>query len=125
MSKQAKPPLRVPQYRVLKALLPKGGRTPALTRTELAARAGFQTGSGTINRALNGIAKGSSSGDPYPGIVDLGYVRRAEVHLDGGLKETVYQITAAGQKAARAFAKERKVSDVRRASASTNKRYSK
>ena len=116
-------PIRVPQFRVLKALQPKAGKSPILTRTVLAERAGFRPGSGTINRALLGIAKGSSSGDPYKGLLDLGYVRTIVIPLDGDRTENGYQITAPGVKAAKAYAKDRKVGKVRSAKASTNHRY--
>lgn len=116
--------LRIPQYRVLKALSPKAGRYPVLTRADLATAAGFRVGSGTISRALSGIAKGSPSGDPYPGLIDLDYIRRVSVPLDGGITENSYQATAAGIRAAKAFAKGREVGKVRSAKASTNHRYS-
>src|SRR4051812_32379202 len=101
--------IRTPQYRCLKALA-KPGTT--LTRTELAARAGFTPTSGTINRALHGIGKGSSSGDPFPGLLEMGLVDFFTVELDGNLKETRYRATAAGRRAAQAFAKLKKVGKV-------------
>jgi hypothetical protein len=121
--------LRLPQYRVLKALQPKGGKFPALNRVALAERAGFRGSSGTINRALHGIKKGSSSGDPFKGLLDLGYVRPDTHDLDG-VSETVYRATASGVKAAARFAKQRdaagrKINGVRSAKSATNARYAK
>lgn len=120
--------IRLPQYRVLKALRPHGGKYPAYNRVTLAERAGFRGSSGTINRALHGIKKGSSSGDPFKGLLDLGFVRPVQVPVDGASPETAYQSTAAGQKAAQRFEKDRKengrkVGEVRDAKASTNARY--
>lgn len=68
--------LRIPQARVLRALMPGSAakKPPRLTRVELAEHAGFSTTSGTINRVLHGIPQGSSSGNPHPGLLDLGYV---------------------------------------------------
>jgi hypothetical protein len=88
--------LRLPQARVLRALMPTGdGKTaPVLTRVQLAQRAGFSPTSGTINRALHGIHPDSSSGSPYQGLLDLGLV--GEVELDG-IK--AYRITPDGRKA--------------------------
>lgn len=91
--------LRVPQARCLKALYPNDkGVRPALSRAKLAQRAGFTPVSGTVTRALSGVREGSSSGDAHKGLLDLGYVKRLELDIDGG-KETAYQITAAGIKA--------------------------
>ena len=85
--------LRLPQARVLRALMPtddsKAG--PVLTRVQLAQRAGFSQTSGTINRALHGIHTGSPSGSPYQGLLEIGLVD--EVELDG-IK--AYQITLDG-----------------------------
>src|SRR6185437_10627147 len=85
--------LRVPQARVLHALLPRSGSKslPVLTRVQLAKSAGFSPTSGTINRVLRGIPKGSSSGSPHKGLLDLGLL--ATVDQDGSI---AYQITAAG-----------------------------
>ena len=117
------PTIRLPQYRCLKALCAAG--RPTFTRTELAAKAGFRPGSGTINRALRGIGKGSSSGDPYKGLVQLGYVEVVPVELDGGMTETRYRATKEGAKAVRAFAKDNgtRLGKVRSAEVSTNARY--
>lgn len=99
---KAVPTVRLPQYKCLKALA--GART-TLTRTELATKAGFSPTAGTVNRALHGIAKGSSSGDPFPGLVGLRLVEPFTVELDGGVKEVRYRATPLGRKAAQAFAK--------------------
>lgn len=124
--------LRLPQYRVLKALQPKNGKFPSLNRITLSQRAGFSKISGTVNRALHGIKKGADSanyGDVHKGLLDLGYVRTVTHDVDN-VKETAYQATASGVKAAARFVKERaavgrKVGTVRDAKTSTNARYTK
>jgi hypothetical protein len=85
--------LRVPQARVLRALLPLEGNrdTPTLTRVELAERAGFTQKSGLINRVLHGIREGSSSGNPHKGLLGRRLVVAIEVN---GV--TRYQITPEG-----------------------------
>ena len=85
--------LRLPQARVLRALLPLDGNgdTPALTRVELAERAGFTIRSGLINRVLQGIREGSSSGNPHKGLLDLKLVAAIE---SNGIKK--YRITPKG-----------------------------
>lgn len=88
--------LRIPQARVLRALMPKSGSKtrPVLTPVELAENAGFSPTSGTINRVLHGIPKGSSSGNPHKGLLDLGLL--SAIDQDGS---TAYRITTAGIKA--------------------------
>lgn len=117
---------RLPQYRVLLALMPKNGRKPVKTRQQLSEAAGFRPGTGTANRVLNGIPEGSSSGTPHPGIVAAGWVTRHDVELDGGVKEIIYEITAAGIRAVKAFAQatgRTAPGEVRSADVSTNARY--
>ena len=123
MNKAAKTTaIRLPQFRVLRALTAKG--RPTMTRAELARKAGFNPTSGTINRALHGIAKGSSSGDPYPGLLTAGLVEAIPVELDGGVTETRYRATATGAKAAKTYAKANgKARKVRNAAKATNARY--
>ncbi|HZL35055.1 MAG TPA: HNH endonuclease [Tepidisphaeraceae bacterium] len=89
-------PIRVPQARVLRALLPKNRNEdgPVLTKAELAQYIGFSDISGTINRALYGISGGSSSGNPNRGLLDRGLVHRAEAGSGEG-----FQITPQGLKA--------------------------
>lgn len=96
--------LRVPQARILKALLPKAGQrtVPAFSRTDLAKKAGLSPLSGTVNRALNGIPEGSSSGDAHKGLVDLGYLKRIVIK-DDSVDEICYEITKSGIKAIQAY----------------------
>jgi hypothetical protein len=70
-----KPKLRLPQARVLNALLSLG-RGATLTRAKLEERAGFKPKTGRINPLLNVIPKGSSCGPPHPGVIELGFVSR-------------------------------------------------
>jgi hypothetical protein len=88
--------LRLPQARVLRALIPTGdGNTaPVLTRIQLAQRLEYSLKSGTITRALHGIHPNSPSGSPHQGLLQLGLVE--EVELDGIKK--AYQITRNGCK---------------------------
>ena len=95
--------LRTPQARVLAALIPAYTEDPVsewplVTRAQLGVRAGYTAISGTVTRALNGIRAGSSSGDPHPGLLALGFVEEVPVNLDG-LTETNYRTTHDGIKA--------------------------
>jgi len=115
--------LKVPQVRILKALAPKGGKSPALTRDKLREKAGYSAISGTINRVLNGIPEGSSSGNPHPGLLALGLIKRVELDVDGKL-ESAYQITAKGIKALESYIEENgKTLKGRDKSACINQRY--
>ena len=96
--------LRVPQARVLKALLALG--SGSLTRANLAEIAGFTRTSGTTSRALRGISKGSSSGTPHPGLLELGYVIRTDLDIDG-LWEAHYKITDKGIEAVTVYLNEK------------------
>lgn len=92
--------LRVPQARILQALMPAHPSDhytewPLLNRAALGIRAGYTAISGTITRALNGIHEGSSSGDPHPGLLARGLVKATSVDVDG-VTEVNYRITAAG-----------------------------
>jgi hypothetical protein len=86
----------------------------------LGVRAGYTAISGTVTRALNGIREGSSSGDPHPGLLALGYVEEVVLDVEG-LKEVNYQATAAGVKSYLAhLAAAGGLPEVRDALASTN-----
>ena len=99
-SKQPDVGLRVPQARVLRALVPDyptdpKSEWPLLSRAALGVRAGYTAISGTITRALNGIREGSSSGDPHPGLIARGLVEEVDVDVDGAV-EVNYRATSAG-----------------------------
>lgn len=98
--------LRVPQARVLAALVPDDPKLsrinwPLLTRASLAVRAGYTAVSGSVTRALNGIREGSSSGDAHPGLLARGLVEEVALDIDGA-EEVSYRATAAGAAAYRA-----------------------
>lgn len=126
----ATPRLRVPQARVLAALVPPYPEDPPRLwplwgRPALARRAGYTPVSGSITRALNGIRAGSSSGDPQTGLLALGYVETVEVDVCG-VTESNYRITAAGVAALHAYLAEHgELPPLRDQGASTNKRYRK
>lgn len=93
-------PLRTPQARVLAVLQPvypddQVSEWPLVTRAQLGVRAGYTAISGSVTRALNGIREGSSSGDPHPGLLALGYVEEIELDVCGTV-ETNYRATTAG-----------------------------
>jgi hypothetical protein len=132
--------LRVPQARVLRALMPAYPSDPPIewpvvTRGQLNVRAGYSTAYGcssAINRALHGIPAGSSSGAPHPGLLGLGLVEKIVFDAawygpdswDGGPAETVYRITAAGIRAYQAYlAHGGKLPPVKDAATCTNGRY--
>lgn len=99
--------LRVPQARVLHALMPEHpedppSEWPTLSRAVLGVRAGYTAISGSITRALNGIRPGSSSGDAHLGLIALKLVEVEELDIDG-LVETNYRITAEGIKEFKIF----------------------
>ncbi len=92
--------LRVPQARVLRALLPlypadPPDEWPLLTRAQLGLTAGFTVLSGSCTRALNGIRAGSSSGPPQVGLLALGMVEVIVLDVEG-LQEDNYRITLSG-----------------------------
>ena len=94
------PKLRIPQARVLRALMPKYADDPVfewpiLNRAMLAVRAGYTAISGTVTRVLNGIAENSSTGPPHPGLLTLKLIETVEIQLDSG-PEVNYRITRAG-----------------------------
>lgn len=117
--------LKVPQVRVLVALLPDEGDDPPLgtvPRFELAIAAGITPTTGTINRALNGIPKGSSSGDAHDGLLAMGLVEKVVLDLDGRMEDS-YRITRAGIAAAREWLKHNRLPPTRDAASCTNARY--
>jgi hypothetical protein len=95
--------LRTPQARILSALMPNNESDPVfywplITRAQLGVKAGYTAISGTVTRALNGIREGSSSGDPYPGVLTRGLVEEVKLDIEGTI-EINYRITPAGIKA--------------------------
>ena len=123
------PKLRLPQARVLRALLPANVSDPQcewplLTRATLGVRAGYSAISGSVTRALNGIHPGSSSGDPHPGILTLGLCEVVTVYIEEGISEESYRITEGGVKALRQFVMDGgRLPPVKDASVHTNNRY--
>lgn len=92
--------LRVPQARVLAALVPEDPTWPEtdwplLTRANLGVNAGYTAISGTVTRALNGIKPGSSSGDAHPGLLTLGYIQEIVLDVEG-VQEVNYRATKIG-----------------------------
>lgn len=125
------PTLRVPQARILRALMPVDPRDlqdewPLLTRGVMAIRAGYSPISGTVSKALLGIKESNkTSGDPHPGIVQLKLVETTELNIDGVI-ETNYRITKLGIRAFQRFVAEGgKLPPVREPSVHTNQRYAK
>ena len=118
--------LKLPQARVLNALMAcDDGANPVLSRMQLAENAGFVPTSGTINGALHGIADGSSTGKPHMGLIDLGYVSRLPLDVDGAV-EIHYQITSLGIEALEKYLSDGgKLPPVRDKAASVNRRYKK
>lgn len=95
--------LRTPQARVLHALMPEFPDDPVimwplLNRVQLSLRAGYTAISGTVTRALNGIKAGSSSGDPYPGLLVRGLIEEVVLTIEG-VSEVNYRATANGVRA--------------------------
>ena len=90
--------LRIPQARVLRTLMPQSGSKslPVLTRVQLAKNAGFSPTSGTINRVLHGIRKGSSSGHPHKGLLDLGLLETTERDIFGIVEKSLRKKPNAG-----------------------------
>lgn len=102
-TKTSEPPkieLRVPQARLLAALVPRNPASywtewPLLNRAALAVRAGYTAISGSVTRALNGVRAGSSSGPPQQGLLTLGLVEEIELDIDG-VRELNYRATLRG-----------------------------
>lgn len=124
-------PLRMPQARILRALMPSNLDDPSfewplVTRAQLAIRAGYSTISGSTTRALNGIHEGNTtSGDPHLGVIGKGLVEAIMVQVEVGMaKELNYRITPAGIKALQSYlAKGGKLPRIKAASIYTNNRY--
>lgn len=127
---EEKPELRIPQARLLQALMPADTSDPIfewplITRATLAIRAGYTPISGSVTRALNGIYPGSSSGDPHLGVIALEYVEIVKIDVEG-ISEINYRITPNGIEAFQKFiANGGKIPAVRNASKCTNDRYRK
>lgn len=123
------PALRLPQARVLRALLPNDhndppSEWPLLTKTALGIRAGYSAISGSVTRALNGIKEGSSSGDPHKGLLDMKLCEVVVINVEG-LQEDNYRITREGIRALFQFILDGgKLPPVREPSVHTNHRYS-
>lgn len=115
--------MRLPQYRICKALMPRAGKRPVLGRTDLAIRAGYSPGAGTINRALHGVPKGSAYLDSHLGALDLGYIELLRIEIEAGIHETVYRITGKGETAVRKFT--RRAPKKRDGAIHANHRYAK
>lgn len=120
--------LRVPQARVLRALMPidaadPPSEWPLLDRRALGLRAGFTCLSGSCTRALNGIRPGSSSGDAHLGLLARLLVEEVVILVDGA-REVNYRATAAGVAAFHQFVAEGgKLPPVKDAGTCTNARY--
>lgn len=92
--------LRVPQVRVLAALIPARpsdpvSEWPTFNRAQLGVHSGYTAISGTVTRVLNGIHEGSSSGDPHLGLLGLGYIEEITLYVEG-VAEVNYRATTAG-----------------------------
>lgn len=102
--------LRIPQARILKALMPLHPddppfEWPMITRSQLAIRAGYTIISGSVTRALNGIRDtNTTSGDPHLGLIGKGMVESVTIDVEG-LGEVNYRITAKGIKEFQFFLK--------------------
>lgn len=121
--------LRLPQVRVLAALVPAYpddpiSEWPLVTRARLGARAGCSPGSGTITRALDGIRAGWTHGSkPHPGLLARGLVEVVRIDIDG-ISETNYRMTTAGLAAYRRHLADRgTLPQVKDRETCTNDRY--
>jgi len=113
--------IRTPQARLLVVL--SGEDCPPLTKAALAEAAGFSAGSGTINSSLNGVPEGSSSGPARPGLLEMGFVKRFPLDIDG-VEEVVHVITEEGRAALAAYMETHGgLPKMRSKEASTNRRY--
>ena len=120
--------LRIPQARVLRALLPDNESThwidwPTLTRCALASKAGFIPTTGTINRVLNGIPTGSSSGEPHLGLIERGLIKVVVMEINDGVFENSYRITAKGIKEIKHYLALNKIPKRRDKALCVNDRY--
>lgn len=92
--------LKVPQVRVLAALMPEDAtwpqsEWPLITRTYLNEVCGYSQISTGVTRPMQGIPSGSSSGKSYPGLIALKYVDEIVLDVDG-VQEVNYRATLAG-----------------------------
>lgn len=92
--------LKVPQARVLAALMPENVNTPQcdwplITRTYLNMACGYSQISTGVTRPMQGIPEGSSSGNSYPGLLALKYVEEIILDIEG-TAEVNYRITMLG-----------------------------
>ncbi len=124
-------PLRVPEARVLAALVPPDPAYPRflwplLTRAVLVQYAGFTPKSGVINQVLHGVGRVTRDRPrTYPGLLARGLLEVVEVDVDG-LREANYRATPAGVVAYRQYVTERGVPGQKRdVRTCTNKRYMK
>lgn len=127
--RDTKPPLalKIPQARVLKALLPINPKAdqedwPLYNRVVLAEYSGFNPTTGTINRVLNGVPPGSSSGAAHPGLLDRKLMIMIPVNSDG-VAQAHYRITPFGIDAIVAFLATNVMPDTRDKASCTNDRY--
>lgn len=95
--------LRVPQARLLAALMPDDPTRPLIcwrvvNRARLGVKAGYTAISGTVTRALNGVKPGSSSGEAHLGLLGLKMIEEVIIDIEG-TKEVNYRITWAGIRA--------------------------
>lgn len=123
--------MRVPQLRVLSALMPEDTTTDPInwslfTAVNIADNLGASLISDLIRRALRGIQVGSTSSVSYPGLLELGYVESVTFNIDG-VEETNYRITPTGVVAYLAQILEfgPPPAKTRNRESCTNKRYSK
>lgn len=117
--------LKVPQVRVLVALLPEGDEPPlgTLPRAKLAEAAGFVPTSGTMSKVLNGIQNpNSSTGKQQDGLMQYGYIQKVDVDLDGQTADS-YRITKTGIAAVRAWLAINQLPPKRDEKLCTNQRY--
>ena len=118
--------LKVPQVRVLVALMPDEGDEPppgTISRRNLAIAAGPIPTSGTMSKVLNGIQNPeSSTGKQCDGLFQYGYIERVDVDLDGQVVDS-YRITRAGLAAVREWLANNTLPPKRDEKMSTNRRY--
>lgn len=121
--------LRIPQARVLAALMPANAddpptEWPMIARSQLGLCAGYSAASGTVTRALNGVREGSTSCEPHQGLLSRGLVE--EIILDiMGVAETNYRATMLGVQAYRAYAAANNLPAMRERHTYINDRYKK
>ena len=94
------PTLRVPQARVLNALLPANpsyptSEWPLLTRKMLNVAVGYSPISTGVTRPLYGVSEGSSTAHPHKGLLALGLVEVVQVDVQGAVEDN-YRITKLG-----------------------------